>query len=447
MNTISPAPADATGDDSTGAPDDGAPPAPVSRCSDPWWHPSGMLDRTAATWRSVEKHLARQPVARLTTAGPRTARWITENVRHRAEETLPGMPRARMTASMIGHVAMDESIMAMAVGPNRFPSRSDYQRVGAELALAHDRMSARGWLEDPVSYHVAPPALENPAMSTGWALGRSYERLWWPSGYEPPDGMPGRDRWQAFEANRTASAWILRHRDRPRPWVLCIHGFGTGSVFMDLFGFRAGHLHDDLGLNVAAIVLPVHGSRKPSRLSGEEFLGFDMMNGVHGLSQAVWDVRSLLSWIRAQDPTGVGLFGVSLGGYTTALVSAVEPDLDMVLAGIPVSDFVELFRYHSPHHVHLRAIEHRILDGTAEDVYRVVSPLAMPTVTPHAARAMFAGLGDRLAPPEQAHGLWQHWEDPETCWFPGNHVGYLWSDKVWRFVDAACSSRGLITEP
>ena len=88
-----------------------------------------------------------------------------------------------------------------------------------------------------------------------------------------------------------------------------------------------------------------------------------------------------------------------------------------------MSDFIDLFRHHSPRHVNVRAIEHHILDGTAQDVHRVVSPLAMDVAVPHDARAVFAGLGDRLAPPEQAHRLWTHWEEPETCWFPGNHVG------------------------
>jgi hypothetical protein len=435
MNTIEAEPTD--------SPPPGPDPGPTDGGTS-WWDPLGVVDRCGSGWRAVEKQLARQPFARVTTAVPRTARWVTDNVRHRAEETLPGVPRARMTAAMIGHVAMDESIMAMAVGPNRYPSRSDYQRVGRELADARDMMEANGWIADPVSYHRTPPPVTRPATSTGWALGRAYDRLWWPSGYDPPEGMPGRERWLDFEANRTASAWTLQHHDRPRPWVVCIHGFGTGSVFMDLFSFRAGHLHDALGLNVAAIVLPVHGSRKPSRISGEEFLNFDLMNAVHGLSQAVWDIRSLLGWIRAQDAPGVGLFGVSLGGYLTALVSALEADLDMALAGIPVADFIDMFRHHSPHHVHMRAVEHHILDGTAEDVHRVVSPLAMPTVVPKEARAIFAGLGDRLAPPEQAHRLWRHWDEPETCWFPGNHVGYLWSDKAWRFVDRACEERGLV---
>lgn len=355
-----------------------------------------------------------------------------------------GLPAVRLTPSLVSHVVMDESIMALAVGPNRFPRRADYHRVGEELARAHALFTDEGWLDDPASFHQTPPPLGEPTITRGWALGQSYERLWWPSGYEPRLGVPGTDRWLAFESNRTASAWVLRHRDRPRPWVIAIHGLGTGSVFMDLFSFHAAHLHRDLGVNIAAIVLPVHGARKPNRLSGEEFLGFELMNSVHGITQSLWDVRRLLSWVRRQDPMGIGVFGVSLGGLVTSLLAAFDPDLDLALAGVPMIDFPELISHHAPRHLLMRSIEHHILDGTAHDVHRVVSPLAMAPVAPFEARAIFAGLGDRLATPDQAHRLWTHWEEPQTSWFPGNHVGYLWSDKVWRFVDTVLEQRGLV---
>ena len=68
----------------------------------------------------------------------------------------------------------------------------------------------------------------------------------------------------------------------------------------------------------------------------------------------------------------------------------------------------------------------------------------MPVVVPREARAIFAGLGDRLATTDQPQRLVEHWEQPESCWFAGNHVGYLWSDTVWRFVDQALTKRGLI---
>lgn len=412
----------------------------------PWWTPLGALECGTTAFRGVEKRLARQPLARLTTAGPRTARWVTETLRERLAEPAPGTVSVRVTPSLVAQVAMDESLMAMAVGPNRFPSRSDYERVGAELALAEERLGAAGYLEDPGSYHSAPPPLEHPATSHGWAMGRGYERLWWPSGYEPPMELPGWERWSSFEANRNASAWVLRRDDRPRPWLVVIHGFGMGTPFIDQMAFRVGRLHDELGINIAGVTLPAHGARRPSPLSGEHFLSFDLMHAVHGLSQALWDVRRLLTWVRAQEPTALGVTGVSLGGYMTALTAAFESDLDLALAGIPVVDFVEMFRHHSPHHVHIRAIEHRVLDGTAERVMQVVSPLAMDVAVAPEVRAVYAGMGDRLAPPDQARQLWEHWGEPDICWYPGNHVGFMWADKARAFVEAKLEQHGLVDD-
>ncbi len=382
----------------------------------------------------IEKGLARMPLARLTTVAPRTARWAIESVLTEAGK-IPGAPQIRMTAALAAQVAMDEAVVALMQGPNRTPRRADYERVSAELSEARALFDERGWLDDPRSYHRDPDPLTDVSFSSGWALGQRYQRMNWDSGYHARTEEPGAQRWEAFEKNHTASAWLLQHDDGPRPWVVCVHGFGTGSPFSDMITFRAQHLHHDLGWNVAAIVLPVHGSRSPSRMGGEQFLSFDMVNSVHALAQSAWDVRRLLSWVRAQDPTSLVLHGVSLGGYVSALTTCLDGDLDAVIAGIPICDFPALFAHQSPKHVRERAAEHHVLGGNAEIVHQVVSPLAMPTLVPHDRRFIFAGLGDRMAIPAQTQALWQHWDQSTISWFPGNHVGYLWSKKVAGFVD------------
>jgi hypothetical protein len=396
----------------------------------------------------IEKGIARWPLARLTTVAPRTLRWAVEAGLTEAGR-MPGAPQVRMTGSLAAHVAMDEAVMALVQGPKRTPRRADYLRVADELTIARALFEERGWLDDPVSYHSTPPPLEDAATSssTGWALGQSYRRISWDSGYRPRREEPGAQRWDDFERNRTASAWLLEHEDGPRPWLVGIHGFGTGAPVADMITFRAQHLHHELGWNVAAIVLPVHGSRRPSRVGGEDFLGFDMMNCVHALSQSVWDVRRLLSWVRGQDPTSVVLHGVSLGGYVASLTSCFDGDLDAVIAGIPVCDFPALFARQAPRHVRDRAIQHRILEGNAEVVHRVVSPLAMPCRVPVDRRSIFAGLGDRMAVPAQAQALWDHWDRPAIRWFPGNHVGYLWSSKVADFVDGVLTDTVVGSDP
>ena len=70
--------------------------------------------------RRVEKGLARMPLARLTTVGPRTARWALQAGLTEAGR-IPGAPRIRMTAALASQVAMDEAVVAL--------SHASYRRV------------------------------------------------------------------------------------------------------------------------------------------------------------------------------------------------------------------------------------------------------------------------------------------------------------------------------
>ena len=50
------------------------------------------------------------------------------------------------------------------------------------------------------------------------------------------------------------------------------------------------------------------------------------------------------------------------------------------------------------------------------------SPLNYPPRVAKERRLIITGLGDRLAPPEQAQALWEHWDRCAFHWFPGNHI-------------------------
>jgi hypothetical protein len=43
-------------------------------------------------------------------------------------------------------------------------------------------------------------------------------------------------------------------------------------------------------------------------------------------------------------------------------------------------------------------------------------------VIPKDRRMIITGLGDRMAPPDQAVMLWEHWDRCALHWFPGSHV-------------------------
>jgi hypothetical protein len=380
---------------------------------------------------------------------PRTVGFLAGSGLRDTIDRLPGVtkasrPLARPTLAMATQVAMDEAILGIMAGPGRLPHRADYVRVGEEVVTAAAMWRRRGWLDNPASYHPSPPPLTDPAIRGDKSRGLRFERVTFPSGYQPHPGEPGADRWMSFVPNATASAWVLRHPGPPRSWLLCLHGLGMGSPISDLSAFRAARLYRHLGLNLVFPTMPLHGPRKVGRMGGDEFVGFDHLNLVHGLAQAVWDVRQVLSWVRAQDPLAIGVYGVSLGGYMTSLLAGLEPGLDLAIAGVPVVDFVRLFGHHCPPSGRARAREHHLVGELPTAVHRVVSPFAFePQVAPNR-RFVFIGIGDRMTTAGQGEALWEHWGRPPVAWYPGNHVGFMWSSKVSRFVDESLVAAGMV---
>ena len=363
-------------------------------------------------------------------------RWLDPGQRPPAQVVFPS------PALALGALA-DESVLSIGRILHRPMAREEYRRIQDEAPEALELYSRRGWLENPVSYFPDPPPAEPRITRTRLIGGLGFERFQFDSGYDPDPEDPGRTRWLARIANRTAHAWVLRHRSS-RPWLICLHGAGMGFPRTDLFAFQAARLHHTLGLNLAFPVMPLHGPRREGIVPMPGFPNDRLLDTVHGVAQAVWDTRRLMSWIRSNDHKVVGIVGVSLGGYVSAVTAGIDRELSCVIAGVPVADFAELAERHAPP-VFRQLPDFAALTGQARVLHRVISPLALPSRVPHDRLFIFAGLGDRLVHPRrQVRTLWEHWEQPAIHWFEGSHVGFLWSGTVRSFVHRALASSGLV---
>jgi len=352
-----------------------------------------------------------------------------------------GVPHAEVTIALRAHVAADELARTAFRRLRQPPEENEFRRISEEANRAAGLYDQKGWLTDPSAYHPDPPPLHEPQLRPSRAAGMAVDRLKFPSAWTPPAGVPGRKRWLQYQANAVGRATVLRHLDRPRHWVVCIHGTGMGRD-ADLRSFRARRLFIEFGCNVVLPILPLHGPRRPPRGSGVQFPTLDVLDNAHGLAQAAWDVRRILSWIRSQEPLGVGVMGVSLGGYVAALVAGLEPEpLQCALPIIPATDFPALFLQQSPPELRERMAP--FLDASTL-VHSVVSPLKFDPITPHSARAIAGGLADKLIDPvDQVAPLWEHWGRPRILWFPGGHVGHLVRRDLHTFVDETLESTGL----
>jgi hypothetical protein len=366
----------------------------------------------------------------------RRARYVSSLFLHRARSfrcpgVADGVPAASASFSLFAKSLVDEIALASVAAWATLPTTAELRERAHEVRAALELFAARGWLDDPASYHGKPPALgDGVAIRRTHLLGAPFEHLHFESGHEPPAGLPGRERWLGQVANRTAHAWMLRHAGVDAPWIVCLHPFQTGTAFLTVQTFRARWLHQRLGLNVVMPVLPLHGPRRSGRRSGDGLLGVRPIETLHGMSQALWDVRRILSWIRTQSSRPIGLYGLSLGGYTTALVAGFEADLAFAIAGVPAVDFVSLERWHSPPFARRRFDRAGADWEGARRVLSVVSPLSFSPRISRERRFLFAGLGDQLSPVGLVHGLWKHWEEPRTVWFEGGHISCRWETAV-----------------
>ena len=169
-------------------------------------------------------------------------------------------------------------------------------RVTEELHAATSLYDDRGWLDTPKTYHPTPPPLTTDDVRVRRVRGvqQSFEVLSFESGYQPHLGEPGRERWITYEGNAIVRAWMLRH-DEARPWLVCVHGARMGTPNIDLNLFHAQWLHRELGLNVLMPVQPLHGRRRRHTPKGTTYPAGDLLDNIHGATQAVWDMRRTLS--------------------------------------------------------------------------------------------------------------------------------------------------------
>jgi hypothetical protein len=290
------------------------------------------------------------------------------------------------------------------------------------LRAAAERNRSSGVAADPTLAHPTPPALEKHTLRRIELSGLpSAEDLRFESEFEPRDAEI-RERWLAVARNRTARALLWRHPGGPRPTLIVIHGYGMGRPGFDARAFEVPRLHAQLGVDVALVTLPLHGARAAGRRSGAGFLDAHPLATNAAFEQAVFELRRLAGWLRAQGAPALGVYGMSLGGYTAALFASLERGLACAVPLVPAVCLPALLGAG-------RSLEQRrarealgLDDDLLGDAWASHDPLRLrPRVAPEG-RLIFAARADRICTPDQVVRLWEHWERPSLHWLPGSHL-------------------------
>lgn len=204
--------------------------------------------------------------------------------------------------------------------------------------------------------------------------------------------------------------------------LIALHGFTMGDARIDAAVLMAEAWYR-LGLDVVLVTLPFHGPRAPrdARFSGQLFGSWHVGRLNEAVRQSVHDVRRVIAWLRARG-AAVGVMGVSLGGYLTALAAELTDDLAFA---IPIAPPVHLGTLPTVLFARSRWANRMAPPLSAADMtaaYRLHCPLTYPLALARERVLIIAGRGDRIVPPEQPAALWRHWGEPAIHWYSGSHV-------------------------
>jgi hypothetical protein len=330
-----------------------------------------------------------------------------------------GIPSLSANPLSWATVAIDELAVSSAYLLNRRRAEQLTDDRLSAATRAVDLLRSTGVLDEPLALYPevgTPSEVRTSRRSRG---GVDFEQISFDSVHPAPDGLSELTTWQV-EGNERVHAYLLRHGDRPRPWALMIHGHRMGES-RDIRFLGSRRLQRDLGVDVAHLVLPMHGPR--GRIDAHSFPGVDPVANLLGVSQAVADARALLGWIRTQTARPIGVFGISLGGLVASMLASLEAELACVVAGVPLTDISAMLAATVKSRWGAEVLaEAHFLDPAPVELSRLASPLTFAPVVPLERRFIYAAIGDRLVTARQAEALWRHWEQPTILWLQGGHI-------------------------
>jgi dienelactone hydrolase len=259
-----------------------------------------------------------------------------------------------------------------------------------------------------------------------------------PSTYEPADAA-----YPSPARNSTVHARWFRHRESERdvrPVIVVLHGFQIGRHVVNTVYFEVSHL-SSLGFDVVLMQLPFHGNRA-GPVEGFEYLGLDLSRMADAVAHSIHDARALLSMLADEGVPAVGVTGVSLGGYLSALLAGVDDRPAFAIPVAPAVSLVDTVAGVPPADSAFAWLLARTA-MTLEDARRgaaLHTPLSHPPKIAHDRLFIVGAVDDRITEPWQQHLLWQHWGEPAIFWHAGSHQVHLtrraFRDRLRRFVES-----------
>ncbi len=298
----------------------------------------------------------------------------------------------------------------------------DWPSYARETAFYHEM----GYVDEPATFFSRPE--EQPAYrieSQAPYHGGAYQVISFPSGFAPRNPFIRR-RYMRFSENRTGYLVRWIHGDRPRPTILCVHGFMMGSPREAERMFKIRTLFD-LGLDAALFILPLHWRRiKGGRSARRIYLTLgDASFTNECIAQSVFDLDNAFLILNDLGAADIGMVGASLGGYVAGVYACLRDHMRFAALMVPALSFLrplgpEAFLERAPFDAAWRGLILRAANFH--------SPLNLTPRIPSGNILVVASRGDRVCPSDLVEELERRWRLTRCHFRTGGH--WLVFDKL-----------------
>lgn len=237
-----------------------------------------------------------------------------------------------------------------------------------------------------------------------------------------------REQFAAMQRNAFAHAQHWCHGDRPRPTLIVIHGFAADPHWLNAHALSLTDFYRR-GYDILLFTYPHHGRRaeRGDWFSGQGLFGRGLVSFNEAPLHAIHDLRVFIDYLQERGVQQIGVAGISLGGYTAALLASVDDRLAYCIPIVPAVSPVDVFLEWQPTGMLLSRLMRSQGVGVSEmrSLLAVHNPLTYASPLDGRRVLIIGGAGDRVTMPRHLRLLQGHWPGSELHWFPGNHILHL----------------------
>ena len=208
------------------------------------------------------------------------------------------------------------------------------------------------------------------------------------------------------------------------PAVIVLHILGGDFELSRLFCRQLAQN----GVAALFLKLPYYGERRPAN-SEMRMISEDPQTTVANMRQGILDIRRAAAWLCGQDEIDenqLGIFGISLGGITSALASTAEPRFQKICLMLAGGDMAKI-AWESPE---VKDVRERwaARGGSKEEFYQIlkqIDPVTYGDRVRGRKILMLNASNDEVIPKVCTESLWHAFGEPEIVWFDAGHYSAI----------------------